>query len=364
MAAFAWNNILSEMVREITPTVKGLVTSYVNKDKNTDTVTWMSGEMGKLLPDVPSEDAAQMGQDIADAIGRFSDNMRAIHESCAAGHTREEWLRVTLAKNAEGMNPQEYASYLEQVNENLAVGNKVAQKAMENPEAEIHISEEALAEIEPAKNAEWNRYRLQALSAGITEQAELAGMNGLSVPVDPALLDSMEDMADVLLPEMMEDNASSDLDSGVKMAAAAALKVVAETKKIPFLSKLLPIAGVTNLACWAVEGAKCLGRCALGNMSAMQGIEHMKRASVAVMADLITGGLAPKLFAAIPVIGMPLSFAVSVVLPNMAAHEIREKLYTGITKICETAKTIAKTIAEKVTGIFASVKNMVAAIIA
>ncbi len=363
MSTFTWSSMIPEAVREMTPTMKDLVSSFMAKRENTDTMTWMNDELAKHL-DISAEEAAQMGQDFSDAIGRFSENMRAIGESCAAGHTREEWLRNTLAKNAEGKNPQEYAAYLEQVNENLAAGNEAAIKAMESPETVVNLSEEALAEADEPRSAEWNRYKLQSLSASITEQVELAGMNGMSVPVDPALLDSMEDMTDALPPEMMEDNVSASLDNGVKLAAAAALKVVAETKKIPFLSKLLPIAGVANLACWAVEGAKCLGRCALGNMSAMQGIEHMKRASVAVMADLVMGGLAPKLFAAIPIIGMPLSFTASLVLPNMTTHEVREKLYMGVTKICETAKTIVHTITEKVSGIFASVKNTVAAIFA
>lgn len=363
MAAFTWSSLIPEAVREMTPKLKGLVSSYMEKDENTDTMTWMSGELAKHL-NVPAEEAMQMGQDFSDAVGRFSENMRAINESCGAGHTREEWLRATLAKNAEGKNPQEYAGYLEQVNENLAAGNEAAIKAMESPKTVVNLSEEAIAKVEETRSAEWNRYKLQSLSASIAEQAELAGMSGMSVPVDPALLDSMEDMTDALPPEMMEDNVSASLDNGVKMAAAAALKVVAETKKIPFLSKLLPIAGIANLACWAVEGAKCLGRCALGNMTPMQGIEHMKRASVAVMADLVTIGLAPKLFAAIPVIGMPLSFAASLILPNMTTHQVREKLYTGVTKICEMAKTIVHSIMEKISSIFGKVKEKAEALFA
>lgn len=363
MSTFTWSNIIPETIKEMTPMMKGLVSSYMEKDENTDTVTWMGTELAKHIG-IPAEEAMQMSQEFSATIGRFSENLNAIQESCATGNTREEWLRNTLAKNAEGKNTQEYANYLEQVNENLTAGNAVVRKAMQSPGTFINLSEEALAEEDELNDVEWNRYKLQNLSASIANQAELAGMNGMSVPVDSTIISSMEDMTGSLPTEIIEGTASDALDSGVKMAAAAALKVVAETKKIPFLSKLLPIMGIANLACWAVEGAKCLGRCALGGMSAMQGIEQMKRASVAVMADLITSGLAPRLFAAIPVVGMPLSFAASLILPNMTTHEVREKLYIGVTIICETAKTIAHSIVEQVTGVFTSVKNTVSAIFA
>lgn len=346
-----------------TPTIQDFVISYMKKDAKTDNLTWLGTQLAKHLPDVPIGAAMQMGQEISSSIGRFSANMNAIHAACEEGRTKAEWLRDYLESNMDEETMQERGEYLYQVNENLAAGNAVAMDPQKNFEDMINITEEALNETTQPSGIEWNKYNMQELVDSIGQQAALAGMNGISLPVDPSTLQGMQGMANTLPPEMIEQTPSEALDGGVKMAAAAALQFLAKTKKIPILSKLFPVGAITDIACWGVEGAKCIGKCALGKMTATQAMEHMKRASVVAMANLITSGLAPKLFCAIPVVGVPLSYAASLILPNMASEQIQQKLYEGVTMVTDVATEMAQGIADTAKNAMNSVKNSVAAVL-
>lgn len=344
-----------------TPTIQDFVASYMKKDAQTDNLTWLGTQLAKHLPGVPIGAAMEMGQAVNGSIGRFSANMSAIHAACEEGRTKEQWLRDYLESNAGEETLQERGEYLCQVQENLAKGNAIAMDPAQNFEGMVNITEEALSDTAapPPSGVEWNKYNMQELVENIGQQATLAGMNGMSLPVDPAMLQGMQGMANTLPPEMVAKTPSEALDGGIKMAASAALQFLAKTKKIPVLSKLFPIGSLATLACWGVEGAKCIGKCAIGNMSASAAMEHMKRASVVAMADFITSGLAPKLFCAIPVVGMPLGYALSCVLPNMANEQLQQKLYEGITVVADLATETVQGIADTAKNAVNSIKNSV-----
>ena len=330
------------------PIAKDLIGSYMAKDESTDNLTWLTEQAEKYLPDVPVAEIMDMGKDILGHVDRFNANMNALHTACAEGSTKEAWLRDYLESNAGEQTTQERGEYLHQVYENLAAGNEAARELRENPNAEIQMAEDAMDEAVPPSGTEWNRYNMQELVDGISEEAILAGMQGMAAPADNEALEGMREMVEALPPELAEGNLSDDLDRGVKLAATAALTFLTRTRKIPVLSKFFPIGSLATLACWGVEGAKCIGKCAAGQMTTTQAMEHMKRASVVAVADCITSGLAPKLFAAIPVVGVPLSYAVPFLLPEMANEEMQQKIYEGMTKISEMAQMTAKNISEKV----------------
>ena len=149
------------------------------------------------------------------------------------------------------------------------------------------------------------------------------------------------------------------LDQGVKLATAAAIKVFIEKKKLTFLSKALPITGIADIACWGVEGAKCIGRLALGKISAAQAMEYMKHSTVAAMTGFITTGVAPKLLGMIPVVGMPLGIAASVLLASMSTETIQQKLSQGISLVAGVAQEMAQGVMATVTETAISVKNSV-----
>ena len=352
---------VKSIFRTMVPIAKDLVESYMAKDESTDNLTWLTEQAEKYMPGVPVAEIMDMEQEILGSVDRFSANMNALNKACAEGSTKEEWLRDFLEENAGEQSMQDRGEYLQQVYENLAAGNEAASKLRENPETEIQLSEEMLDEAAPPSGTEWNKYNMQELVDGISDEAIRAGMQGMTAPADAEALEGIRGMAGAIPPELANGSLTDNLDRGVKLAATAALTFLSRTRKIPILSKLFPISSLATLACWGIEGAKCIGKCAAGQMTTTQAVEHMKRASVVAAADFITSGLAPKLFCAIPVVGVPLSYAVPFLLPELANEEVQQKLYEGMTKISELAQATAQNISEKAKVVI-GIKNKVVAV--
>ena len=341
----------------IAPTAKEIFTSFAKKGA-TDNVTWLAQTFASDKN--TAKDAASLTEEVYATIGRFSANMRNIEQAVAAGKTKEQWLKNFVESNIN-LTPQQKGEYLAQANAALNLGNQVMSATMQAPQM-INITEEVnqlmqqdLPPVDP--NAQWNRYTMAPVVNQIGQQAMLMGANGVMLPMPQV-------PAEEILPQdVTEEQSGSTVDEGLKMAAAAAIKIGHAAGKIPFLPKAMPISAITNIACVGVESFKNIGRVVTGKISPLQAVENVGRAAVAAVADFCTTGLPAKLLAPIPVVGPALSVAVGGFLMQCSPEQIQQKIYAGIDKVKTVAKSVATTISNAVNTVTSTVTNAAKAVV-
>ena len=348
-----------KIFNDVAPIAKDIFTSFAQKGA-TDNVTWLAQTFAGNK--YTSQEAASLTEEVYSTIGRFNANMRNIERACAAGKTKEQWLKNFIEGNPN-LTTQQKGEYLEQANAALNLGNQVMAATMDAPQminitAEVNqLMKQDLPPVDP--NAHWNRYTMTPVVNEVGQQAMLMGANGMMIPVDMAQFPAEE-----ILPEgYLEEERGSIVDEGLKMAAAAAIKIGHAAGKIPFLPKKLPVSAITNIACVGVETFKNIGRVAMGKISPMQAVENVGRATVAAVADFCTTGIPAKLLAPIPVVGPALSIMVGGFLMQCSPEYIQQKIYAGIEKIKPVAKKIAATISNAVNTVTNTVKNTAKAVV-
>jgi len=343
----------------VSPIAKDVFTSFAQKG-TTDNVTWLAQTFASNKH--TAQDAATLTEEVFSTIGRFNENMRNIERSCAAGKTKEQWLKNFIEGNPN-LTMQEKGEYLAQANAALNFGNQVMTATMQAPQPidiTAQVNQLMQQELPPADpNAQWNRYTMTPVVNQIGQQAMLMGANGMIMPLDIPQMPS----AEILQGDFTEEERSSVVDEGLKMAAAAAIKIGHAAGKIPFLPKAMPISAITNIACVGVEGFKNIGRVATGKISPRQALENTGRAVVAAVADFCTTGIPARLLAPIPVVGPALSVMVGGFLMQCSPEQIQQKIYAGIDKVKTVAKSVATTISNAVNTVTSTVTNAAKAVV-
>lgn len=342
----------------VAPIAKDVFKSFSQKG-TTDNVTWLAQTLAGNKH--TAEEAVSLTEEIYSTIGRFNANMRNIEQACAAGKTKEQWLKNFIEGNVN-LTPQEKGEYLAQANAALNFGNQVMTTTMQAPQM-INITEEVnrlmQQDLPPvAPNTQWNKYTMAPVVNQIGEQAMLMGANGMMMPVDMSQMPGEE----ILQGDFIEEERGSVVDEGLKMAAAAAIKIGHASGKIPFLPKAMPVSAITNIACVGVESFKNIGRVAMGKISPMQAVENVGRAMVSAVADFCSTGIPARLLAPIPVVGPALSVMVGGFLMQCSPQYIEQKIYAGIEKIKPVARRIATTINNAVNTVTSTVKNAAKAV--
>lgn len=350
---------LGKIFDAVSPIAKDVFSSFAQKGA-TDNVTWLAQTFAGNK--YTQREAASLTEEVYATIARFSANMRNIEQACAAGKTKEQWLKNFIEGNVN-LTAQEKGEYLAQANAALNFGNQVMTATMEAPQM-INITQEVnqlmrqdLPPVDP--NAQWNRYTMAPVVNQIGEQAMLMGANGMMLPLNAMQMPSEE----ILPGNFIEEERGSVIDEGLKMAAAAAIKIGHAAGKIPFLPKAMPISAITNIACVGVESFKNIGRVVTGKISPLEAIENVGRATVAAVADFCTTGIPAKLLAPIPVVGPALSVMVGGFLMQCSPEYIQQKIYAGIEKVKPIARKIVTTISNAVNTVTSTVKNAVNAVV-
>ena len=357
---FNLSDITSGLARTFAPEIKDIISDYMTKEAKVDNVTWLGNMLAKKLPNMNPEGIVKIGEGLIDGVSNFNARKASMEAAAMQGQNSAEWLRDYLEDNLPKEDLQKSGEYLEQIYNNMMMGNGVAQQAMKDTNGMINITEEALAAENAVSGQDWNRFTMQPMIADLEQQADVMGLHGMGMPLGNELMQRAMSMPTGIIPqEYIEDNAPSVMDQGLKLATAAAMKIFIEQKKIPFISKLLPINGIVDIACWGVEGAKCIGKLSLGKISAAQAMAQMKQSSVAALTGFIANGVAPKLLGMIPVVGMPLAFASSALLASMSTEEIQGKLAQGISIAANVATEMAEGIVTTVKAGANTVKNSV-----
>lgn len=335
----------------IAPTIKEFAESYVKKDKAVDNLTWLAGTLMKSGGVKDQAEADKVGQEIFSTIGRFTSNLNAIRSTCAAGKTKEAWLNEFVMSNTS-LTDQEKIAYLNQANIALGMGNQVMQNMIQNPNLDVTAElNKVMQTAMPVETIAANPQNMMALNNQLAQQAVFMGMNGIA---HPAALE-MGLQAGQGMPAIFEENVSetednSPFDNNLKMIASLAIKAGVATGKIPFLSKVLPVGAITNIACVGVESAKNLARVATGKIGVSAAVENIGRASVAAVAGFCSTGLPAKLLMPIPVVGPALSLAVGGYLCTLSGQTIQKHIYAGINKVRGVTKSVVDKLSNFIFG--------------
>lgn len=341
------------------PTAKEIFKSFAEKGA-TDNITWLAQTFAGNK--YTKSEAASLTEEVCATIGRFNTNMRNIERAVAAGKTKEQWLKNFIEGNVN-LSSQEKGEYLAQANAALNLGNQFMTATMDAPQM-INITQEVnqlmKQDLPPVDtNAQWNRYTMTPVVNEIGQQAMLMGANGMMIPADMMQMPGEE----ILQENFIEEDRGSVVDEGLKMAAAAAIKIGHAAGKIPFLPKAMPISAITNIACVGVESFKNIGRVAMGKISPIEAVENVGRSMVAAVADFCMTGIPAKLLTPIPVVGPALSIMVGGFLMQCSPEYIQQKIYAGLNKVKTVAKSVATTIGNAVNTVTSTVKNAAKAVV-
>ena len=338
----------------VAPIAKDILISYMAKGK-IDNATWLTQILSSNKS--TASEAVTLATEICATISRFSANMRDVEKTCAAGKTKEQWLKNFVDKNVN-LPPQQKGEYLSQVAAALNLGSQaLSDKNQDLTQKVDKLSQQELPPTDP--KAQWNKYTTAPIVNKISKQAELMGANSSNIPADTSKVPS----EDILKKDTVESERGSVLDEGVKMAMTAALKIAHDYGKLPFLPKFIPISVIANIACVGVESFKNIYQVSTGKITRLQAAENIGRASVVAIADICASGFPAKLLMPIPAIGPALSFTVSGLLMSTSSETIQQKIYAGIEALTPVVKQIAANILKSnaVNTVSNTVKNTVRA---
>lgn len=347
--------------KEVTPIMKDLLKSYVQKSNDIELVDWVKTQLGEHLPDSKLDMVDQISADIISKIDTFNNNMMDMEQYCSQGKTRQEWFYNRIKENLEGTDINAYGNYLSQIENGLTVGNQIIIDALQsNNGGTIKLNDVSSNEISNIEsNTDWNKYTLRNVASNIVEQANLAGIGNIAMPVGMDLALQATQMMD--LPKSNIDlekiELNSAVDNGIKTVATMALEIGLAKGKLPFLRKFIPSGVAADIACLGVESVKAIKNFTNGQASAMQTVEHLGRATTSAIVGFITNKATITMCRAIPVIGPYVGIALGTLAMTMSEQQIKQCIYMGIQKLQPIAVNMLNTARNIVTSGVNLVKN-------
>lgn len=193
---------------------------------------------------------------------------------------------------------------------------------------------------------DWNKYSNFELAKNIGLQAGLVGVQGAAITTGFNLVAKVLSGEKIETNEMVNIALTSGADAGVKAATAGALKAGVEKGVIGLIPKGTPIGIIADIACLGIENAKILGKLASGELTVMQALDRMGRTSTAMIYGMSWGAKGMAIGAAalawIPVVGPIVGGIVGGMVGYMAGSKVGSAIYTGVSKVYSTAKSVAK----------------------
>ena len=198
----------------------------------------------------------------------------------------------------------------------------------------------------------WNEYRTKDIAVGIGKQVRYAAFQGAAIGVGFDIAQKLYNGEEIKGEEVIETALTVGADSGVKAAAAGALKVGIEKNIIKFIPKAAAKTNVlTGIACTAIENVKVLKKMATGELSAREGFEKMGQTTVATIAGCVGGAKGAAFGASIGALLGPVGAAAGGFIGGTVGYIASSKFGETVTKcvqkvgreIRETAKSIGGT---------------------
>lgn len=192
---------------------------------------------------------------------------------------------------------------------------------------------------------DWNAFNTKELILNIGKNAGIAGLHGAAITTGFDLIAKKIQGESVDSDETVEMALKAGIDSGIKAAAAGALKVVSEKGVITIIPNGTPPAAIANIACVSIENAKILAKVANGEITMTEALDLMGRTSTTMVYGLGWGttGMAIGAVALswLPIVGPLVGGIVGATVGYMAGSQFGSVVYSGVKKASSFIKSTA-----------------------
>lgn len=210
----------------------------------------------------------------------------------------------------------------------------------------------------------WNEYRTKDIAVGIAKNAGNAFIQGMAIGTGFDIAQKLFCGEEIDGEEVIENALTTGTDSGIKAAAAGAIKVGAEKGIIPAILKETSVAG--SVAMVAVENVKVIGKMMSGELTGKEGIDKMEQVTVATVAGLSASVPGATLGTAVGAVLGPVGSAVGGFVGGtvsyLAGSKIGETITKGVQKVrdivVEGVKAIGTGIAAVGSAIWGGIKSL------
>lgn len=192
---------------------------------------------------------------------------------------------------------------------------------------------------------DWNTFNTKELTINIGKNAAFAGLQAAAITVGFDMVAKKMQGEEIDSDEAIELALKTGADSGIKAAAAGALKVVSEKGLLKMIPPGTPAYMIANIACVGIENVKILAKVASGEITVSEALDLMGRTTTAMIYGLGWGSAGALIGAValswIPIVGPILGGIVGGTVGYMAGSKFGNALYNGIKKVGSAVKMVA-----------------------
>lgn len=201
-------------------------------------------------------------------------------------------------------------------------------------------------------DADWNDYVAKDIALGIGKQAGYACLQGAAVGAGMTIATKVWNGESINGEEVIETAIMSGADFGLKTATAGALKAASEKGILTAIPKGTKGSTFANIAFVAIENVKVLGKVAIGELTAKEGIDVMQQTTCACVAGIAAAEEGAALGASIGSVLGPVGAAVGGFIGGtvgyLAGSKVAQSIVKGVQKVRDTAVSVIKSVGKAV----------------
>lgn len=301
--------------------VGSFMESYAQRDREMDFSAWLENRLRQEMPELPEGSERKLVQNIVAAVADYDRTLAELDKAIDAGISKEEWFVEQIAEDCAGMAYDDAGEKLLQIDQVLTTSDMQLMQEMDG-------TQQCEVEETDVDSTEWNQY---SIKHEIHEIGRKACFAGLAVSANAVRCREEADgeigIGDAVREALREDMVTAPHE--VKAVVAGAVKVVAEKRLEDALPFDTSIEDISDMAGVAVEGAEALFDAASGEISALEAVDRIGRATV-VSACRIGKRTLQGCLARVPLVGSLLVDVFGGLLEHMESQAFYENVYTVV----------------------------------
>lgn len=210
---------------------------------------------------------------------------------------------------------------------------------------------------------DWNTYNTKELALSIGKNAGLAGMQSAAITTGFDLVAKVIKGEELHGDETIELALRSGADSGIKAAAAGAIKAGAEKGIISIIPKGTPAGIIANIACLGIENVKIFAKAAVGEFTMSEALDRMGRTSTAMVYGFGWGttgmAIGATTFAWIPFAGPIVGGIIGGMAGYMAGSQFGNTVYSGLKIVGSVVRSVANSAWSSVKSIGSKLRSKI-----
>lgn len=216
---------------------------------------------------------------------------------------------------------------------------------------EVKRMQEGVQERGERLYADYNIYSTKDLALHLGKEAGRMGVQAAVITAGFDMVNKMVNDEPIEADEVVETALRTGADTGVKAAAAGALKVASEKGVLKIIPKGTAASTIANVACVGIENVKILGKVATGELTMSEGLDEMGKTSTAMVYGLSSGAAGTAIGAMalswIPFVGPVVGGVVGGMTGYMAGSKFGETVYNGAKTVARGLKKAIKKVGKK-----------------